>query len=355
MSTATTFGKATNDHDDLAAWLETRAESNFFVHPAWFDAISRCAPQCTPAFFAVSEAGCPQACLSMLCSEGRIAGLSYRALHGCTSMYTTWFGPVHRGDGAHCGDLARNMVERERPDLVSIDCLDPEDPGFGPLCRGFDEAGFATTRYRHFANWYEVIEATSFDNFLSSRTSVLRNTYQRKTRKLFREHQGWIALETEPDRIEPLLNAYETVYRMSWKVPEPHPHFVPAVARAASAAGALRLGVLYVDEVPVASQIWIVTNRVATIFKLAYDDRFKKLSVGTVLTGHMMRYVIEVDRVEHIDFGRGDEPYKAQWLTQYRERYGLLALNRRSLLGNVLRLRHAPPGIRTARRLVRRS
>ena len=43
-------------------------------------------------------------------------------------------------------------------------------------------------------------------------------------------------------------------------------------------AGAIRIGVLMVDDEPVAAQLWIVWNRRATIFKLSYAERFARFS-----------------------------------------------------------------------------
>ena len=58
------------------------------------------------------------------------------------------------------------------------------------------------------------------------------------------------------------------------------------------------------------------------------------------------------DRVREIDYGRGDDPYKKQWLSCRRERWGLLALNPRTPHGALLALRHL--GGRAAKRALRR-
>lgn len=335
----------------VARWLETNAAGNFFTHPSWYRVVANCADSAALSFFALTDEPGATACAAMLRDTAGHAGLRRRTLHACTSIYTTWYGPAYDGAATACRRLAREMATSERYDVVSFDCLDPADPSFEALRLGLMEAGFATTAYRHFVNWYEVINADTFDDYIAGRTSVLRNTYRRKEKKLFREHDVRVSLESEPEKIEPLVAAYETVYRASWKEPEPHPNFVPALARTAAQAGALRMGVLSVDGVPAASQIWLTAGSSATIFKLAYDDALKKLSAGTVLTGHMMRQAIEVDGVREVDFGRGHEAYKAQWLTSYRERWGLLALNKRTAVGNLLRLRHFTPGRAALRRL----
>jgi hypothetical protein len=107
---------------------------------------------------------------------------------------------------------------------------------------------------------------------------------------------------------------YEDVYRASWKPTEGSPAFLRALAEQEGAAGTLRLGIARKDGRPIAAQFWLVENGIATIHKLAYREDAKPLSPGTLLSMTMFRHVIDVDRVEGIDFGLGDEPYKADWM-----------------------------------------
>ncbi len=127
--------------------------------------------------------------------------------------------------------------------------------------------------------------------------------------------------------------AYRKIYDNSWKIPESYPDFIAGFLAACIEDGALRLGILYVDDEPAAAQIWTVTNGEATIYKLAYDEKFKNLSVGSVLTAKIMEHVLDVDKARCIDFGYGDDPYKKDWTRQRRERMTLIGFRISGPLG----------------------
>ncbi len=99
--------------------------------------------------------------------------------------------------------------------------------------------------------------------------------------------------------------------------------FVDGLARSFSTQGWLRLAVLYIEEKPVATQFWFVAHGTASIFKLAYDEAWKKYSPGSILTRFLMEYVIDIDRVEEIDFLTGNDAYKQDWMSERREHWGL--------------------------------
>ena len=61
----------------------------------------------------------------------------------------------------------------------------------------------------------------------------------------------------------------------------------------------------------------------------------------------MLRHLLDQEHVDHIDFGRGDDPYKQGWATQRRQRIGLLLVNPWSAAGSTTLLRHALGRLRT--------
>ena len=65
------------------------------------------------------------------------------------------------------------------------------------------------------------------------------------------------------------------------------------------------------------------------------DPQFEKLSVGTLLVGHAIKYAFD-RRLSMFDFMRGEEPYKFRWTQQTRRimavRLGVSRRGRAALL-----------------------
>jgi hypothetical protein len=260
-------------------------------------------------------------------------------------MYTTLFGPILPPALADTGAVASRLaaaIAAERPawGVIHLNALDRESPVFSGFVEGFRAAGMVVHPYFHFGNWYEETESASIEDYIQRRPSVLRNTLRRKGKKLDADGRARYELIAGASRLEDGIAAYEKVYARSWKRREPYPRFSAGLIRAAASANCLRLGIMYMDEEPAAAQIWIVAGGRATIYKLVHDERFKHHSLGSILTIRVLKHVLEVDRVREVDFGRGDDPYKSQWLSQRRERWGIMAFNPRRLHGAIGAVRH---------------
>ncbi|MGI4849781.1 MAG: GNAT family N-acetyltransferase, partial [Janthinobacterium lividum] len=193
--------------------------------------------------------------------------------------------------------------------------------------------GYAVQHYDTFVNRHLPTGQGGYERYLATLPSLLRNTLARKTRQLEKSGRARVAILANSDQIAHGIEAWTRVYAASWKEAEPHPQFMPGLITMAAAQGWLRLGVVYLDEQPIAAQVWLVVSGVASIYKLAYDQHHARWSAGSVLTAHLMRHVFDIDRVREVDYLTGDDGYKRDWMPQWRQRRGMIAFNLRSWRG----------------------
>ncbi len=263
--------------------------------------------------------------------------LGERTLQSLATYYTSLYAPIvaaHADQAAVLGALCAALrADRGAWDVLDFAPLDEHASLTGALQEQLQRAGFAVERYFRFGNWYLPTEQRSFADYFASRASQLRNTVTRKGKKLRAQPDVRIEIVTTPETLEPHLAAYQKVYAASWKVPEPFVEFVPQMVRVMCGRGWLRLGMVYLGEVPIAAQLWFVKSGGAYIFKLAYDEQHQSLSAGSVLTTTLMAHVMDVDRVAVVDYLTGDDAYKKDWMSLRRERIGLRIYNHRSLRG----------------------
>jgi len=190
------------------------------------------------------------------------------------------------------------------------------------LQQTMETAGFSCDHiFRHY-NWIYRMQGQSYEDYMAARPARLRNTISRKERKLDREHGYEIRLFTG-DEVPQAMSDYYAVYSASWKANEQYVGFVDGIVAGFSRPGWSRLAVLYVKGQPIAAQLWFVLHGKASIFRLAYDKAWRQYSPGSILTRFMMKYVIDTDEVEEIDFLTGNDAYKQDWMSDRRERFAL--------------------------------
>lgn len=262
-------------------------------------------------------------------SRGRVA----RALG---NFYTCLYAPALDAD-IRAADLAVlfNDIKQVHAPLASIALapMDSNGPSFRALQQALQGAGFSTYSHLAFGNWYLPVEGSCSD-YLAARPGEVRSTLRRMGKK-FATAGGRFEIVTSPEQVAAAIAAYSVVYNTSWKRPEPFDRFMPGLAQLCAAKGWLRLGLAWIGDRPVAAQFWIVAGGKAHIYKLAYDAEFRQFSPGSLLTAQLMQRAIDVDRVSEIDYLKGDDAYKNQWMTHRRERLGLLAFNPRTFGGLV--------------------
>jgi CelD/BcsL family acetyltransferase involved in cellulose biosynthesis len=249
-----------------------------------------------------------------------------REISALSNFYTAIYAPALDDDIAAEDLLPLTRALRRggaRAAAYRFSPMDPASREFLLLKRALSLAGLSAYSYFAFGNWYEPVQKNWAD-YLKDRSGQVRSTIKRNGKK-FAAEGGRLEIVEGGERLEAGLAAYQAVYAQSWKVPEPFADFVPGLIRLCARRGWLRLGLAWLGDKPVAAQIWIVANGRADIYKLAYDEAHKALAPGTLLTALLMERALDVDQVREIDYLIGDDPYKAAWMSQRRERFGLVA------------------------------
>jgi Acetyltransferase (GNAT) domain len=318
----------------LAAIFAAASRDSFFALPGWYDLMSRHGvPPATETRVYSDERPGSAAALTVQV----VAGGGRRRLASLTNAYSVEHGilsePAVDITAGLDEILGAILAESPRWDAIALEELDPRMPSYRAAAAALRHAGLLVECVFHSGTWYEETAGMSFTDYLAQRPSELRNTWRRKRRRLATSGRLKTAFYAGVAGIEQAISDYETIYARSWKPAEAYPGFVPALIRLAAEEGALRLGVSTVDGIPAAAQFWIVWNGRAVIYKLAHDQRFDDLSLGTLLTMEMIERVLGDDRPDEINLGRGDDPYKKSWLPRRRERWGITAANPRTRHG----------------------
>lgn len=282
-------------------------------------------------WFRLIAAHCPPAGrLAVVRAEsgGRKAWL-FIAIDGQSAeSFSAWYSLRAGAIGDEQSDVMTSMAAALRDGGIATISLSPlERPA--ALEAGFKSAGWVTRLTEKTGNWRIDTEGMDFPAYWAARPTRLRNTFKRRAKSAGLE----IAIY---DRFEEAAWAdYEAVYQASWKPEEGSFAFLRALAEQEGQAGSLRLGIARKDSRPVAAQLWLVENGEATIHKLAYAEDAKAMSPGTILGHAMFEHVIGRDRVRVIDYGTGDDSYKADWMDERRPLWRLEAWNPRTFKGLV--------------------
>lgn len=251
-----------------------------------------------------------------------------KVLTSLSNYYSSLFYPLLKADevGSLIYLLKTLKSAPERWSALRLFPIPNERPVYQQTLNALTSSGWKSFQYFCFGNWYLPVAGRSFDVYWQGLSSKLRNTVTRK-RKKFLAGGGRVEIVSGGPAIEQSIEAYQKVYHASWKKPEPFPGFIPGLIGQFAAKGNLRLGLAWLENEPVAAQIWLICGDRASIYKLAYDEKHAKLSAGSILTAHLMRHVIDVDQVQEVDYLSGDDEYKQQWMSHRRERWGVIAYN----------------------------
>ena len=225
-----------------------------------------------------------------------------------------------RGD-ALLASIARQL--RERTHHVCLWPVPDEDGSATRLATAFRTAGWAVEMTPCDENHVLYVSGRSFDEYWGARPGALRSTLKRK--------EKLVRTEIYDCFDDVAWDAYDQIYAQSWKPDEDLPALLKQFAQQEGVEGRIRLGLAYSGDLPVAAQFWTVESGTAYIHKLAHLESHKQLSAGTTLSAALFRHAIDDDRVSTIDFGTGNDRYKADWMEHVRPRYRIDCLDPRQL------------------------
>lgn len=337
------------------ALLEAGTAGNPFLSPLWLTAFERrlVGPREQPHYVLAEAGGEPVLVLPLLLERRPLAGV-VRA-RAMANFYTGVFEAVSAGvlradprmaDAAAQAVAAALAGRFRRLALAELAPVRDVDGPAAAIMAALRGHGFAGRRLEAHGNWFEDCAGMDFAGYMAGRPGKVRSTLARKHRKLLREQPVEFVVATTPEAVAAAFPAYEAVYATSWKTPERSPTFIREVMTGLAGRGQARLGVLKVDGEPAAAQIWVKIADSWAVFKLAYDPRFTRYSVGTVLMAHLIECFFEAGPVDALDFLSGDDPYKQDWAGQRRSHWCYEAVSGHSAAGLALRCKRRLDGVR---------
>jgi hypothetical protein len=244
-----------------------------------------------------------------------------------TNYYASLYSVVSTADPR--SDIMDGIVRQLKCSTLMLGPVE-DDQSTRLLQQSFNENGWMT--YRYFTHGNRYMPGIPWAEYLAGRDSQLRNTIKRKGKSF----PGELRIVTDPADVDAAMDGYERVYSQSWQgkaQAESHPEFIRGWARICAENGWLRLGIATLNGQAIAAAFWFVVDGKALIYKLAFDEAHSKLSAGTLLTAMLMERALDVDKVSEVDYLTGDDDYKASWMPLRRERLGLAAFNRRTVVG----------------------
>lgn len=252
--------------------------------------------------------------------DGARVMLALTRANGRIEPLRNWYSFTWRPHGA-----SQRLLEEIAGSLRALACrvtlwpVPDEDGSASRLEHAFRAAGWQVSREACDHNHVLPVNGRSFAEYWASRPGPMRTTLKRKAKKVE---------VSIMDRFDPAVWAeYEAIYRDSWKPEEGDPALLRRFAEQESASGRIRLGLARAGNTAVAAQLWTVENGIAYIHKLAHREDARELSAGTTLSAALFERVIDIDRVEMIDFGTGNDPYKRDWMELDRPRFRLDCLD----------------------------
>lgn len=233
------------------------------------------------------------------------------------------------------------VANRNAYDVVRAGPLDPQAPFAAALVAALRASRHPLQLYAHFSDRYETVAGISFKDYVARRPRALREVLERNSRLLLQGGRGRFHLASNRELLEDSWGSIRRIVDQTPREAESEPPgYLPSVLALAADAGALRLGIFFLDDVPEAMQLWIVNTGVAYCLRIWEVRGFRPFPLDEVLTQMMALCLIDGDRVRELDFGAVSEAFARDWAPAARPRVALAAFNPRTWRGLRGALRH---------------
>lgn len=284
-------------------------------------------------FFYDDQGSKPIACLPMRAETKKLYHLfSQKCLMPLTNFYSCDYGMSVHSAGIDYHRLTEVLVHYftvSEFDLLGLDtCFDGRLIDEMLVCG--QQKKLLQECYIHFIQRYDIFRDRK-SIVIDQLPSTLAHTLTRKLKKVKHAFEMKVHFY-EGDTIEQGLSDYAAVYQKAWQKQEPFPDFIHRFVEAANTENRLLISVLTFNDQPVAAQIWLEWKAgIFAIYKLAFDQAYQKYSPGNLLLHQSFDYILAHKKVREVDFGRGDDHYKRDWLPMARAAHGCV-LYKRTLL-----------------------
>lgn len=320
--------------------MEHAPELQFEQQPGWLALLQKhCWANHTAGVYRHTTPG-ERVELPLVKHQNRCFGLKTQILEGLTGLYSSHYRPQAESAEA-LEDFLEQLLATEAWDVLRFSAVDKGGNLHCALGSLAKRNKLAISCRSDFEHWFLKIDKMGFDAYHAQLPGALRSTLKRRGAKLASRFQVRFELCRDLQQLPAALKAYKQIYSNSWKNAESHPDFIPELCDWAAQKGWLRLGVLYLDDQPAAAQIWMIVGARASIFKLAYDQGYRDLSVGSLLTARMMEHAINDEKVDEVEYGKGGEAYKRDWMSSSLKRVKLECYNPATLAGRLMCFRHS--------------
>ncbi len=307
-------GELFDDFDTVAASAQDRLDRkhqvNLFDRLTWFRLLWQ---HCPPGEFPIIARTRAENCDAWLF----LTNVDGRNATALANWYTLSFRPVFTADvpentkTALLTALARRLGSgRSALSTITLSPVPERDGSVDIILKAFRRSGWYARSAPTAVNWTTDVAGKSFADFWAERPGEVRSTHDRKLKK------SGITVEIKTEFDPESWQEYQDIYDESWKGEEGSPEFLRAMFENEAKHGALRLGIARLEGRAIAAQLWTVEGGAAIIHKLAYRNDAAEHSPGTILTAAMFRHALDQDKVGFIDYGTGDDRYKAQWMTE---------------------------------------